>query len=87
MATVRGYSSWGHKKSDMTEQTLLASNLAFQGLLKYLLNESMQEGLRSKSSGKNAEKIIQTLVIIIMKTENTVLNIHLFELWVNGAVN
>ena len=43
MATVRGYSSWGHKKSDMTEQTLLASNLAFQGLLKYLLNESMHE--------------------------------------------
>lgn len=40
-----------------------------------------------KSSGKNAEKITQTLVIIIMKTENTVLNIHLFELWVNGAVN
>ena len=53
----------------------------------HLLNESMQEGLRSQSSGKNAEKIIQTLVIIIMKTENTVLNIHLFELWVNGAVN
>lgn len=47
----------------------------------------MQEGLRSKKSGKNAQKIIQTLAIIIMKTENTVLNIHLFELWVNGALN
>ena len=43
MATVHGYSSWGHKKLDMTEQTRLASNLAFQGLLKYLWNESVRE--------------------------------------------